>query len=209
MPEQRFAEMTVEGFLDAVAAKTPAPGGGAVAGATAALGAALARMVLAYSLGKKSLAAHEGALREADEALARLRVMFLALGDEDAAAYALVNELRRLAPDDPRRAGLAAAEKASLDVPRTVLGACVEMLRRLEGLAGITNPHLRSDLAIAGVLGEAGARAAWWNVRVNAGELEAGERARVFAEIDDLHARAAALRARIEAACGGGGGSGA
>ena len=45
-------------LLDTIASKTPAPGGGYVAAAVGALGAALAGMVLAYSADKQSLATH-------------------------------------------------------------------------------------------------------------------------------------------------------
>ncbi|MDX2131618.1 MAG: cyclodeaminase/cyclohydrolase family protein [Planctomycetota bacterium] len=202
MTPRRFTDLSLREFFDAVSAKTPAPGGGAVAATTAALGAALGRMVLAYSIGKKSLAPHDGALREADRQLHTLREMFLRLGEEDAEAYALVNELQRLPEGDPRRAGLAAAVRTSIDVPRTVLGACVEMLRRLDDLTAITNPHLRSDLAIAGVLGEAGARSAWWNVRVNVALLEdRAERDALMLEADTLLGKAWTIREVIEGAC--------
>ena len=51
-----FTPLTLDQFLDSVAAKTPAPGGGAVASAVGALSAALAGMVVSYSTGKKNLA---------------------------------------------------------------------------------------------------------------------------------------------------------
>ena len=49
---------TIGSALEAIAAKQPTPGGGAVASLTAALAAATARMVLHYSLGKPLLAEH-------------------------------------------------------------------------------------------------------------------------------------------------------
>src|ERR1044071_2665053 len=93
-----FAEL-----LSRIAAKTPPPGGGAVACATGALAAALAGMVVSYSLGKKSLAAHQDELERAAHALENARAVFLELAEEDAGAYGLVNELMKLPETDPRR----------------------------------------------------------------------------------------------------------
>ena len=47
-----FRTLTVEEFSDMLAAKTPAPGGGAVAAVTAAHAAALGAMVLEFTIGK-------------------------------------------------------------------------------------------------------------------------------------------------------------
>ena len=65
----RFAEL-----LDQIGAKTPAPGGGAVACASGALAASLAHMVVAYSLGKKWLAAHQDALALDGEIVERAEI---------------------------------------------------------------------------------------------------------------------------------------
>jgi formiminotetrahydrofolate cyclodeaminase len=78
------------------------------------------------------------------------------------------------------------------------------LLRLVESLAPITNKFLRSDLAIAAVLGEAAARSAWWNVLVNLALIpDADERGRVqrssLAMVDD----AAERRVRVERACAG------
>lgn len=196
-----LASLNVAQFLAQLGAKSPAPGGGAVAAVTGATAAALARMVVSYSLGKKNLADHQPALQNADAALQRFEALMLGLGDEDAAAYALVNALQKLPETDPTRlADLPAAEAAALAVPRAVLGACCDLLRSIESLAPITNRHLRSDLAIAAVLAEAGAKSAWWNVRVNLTDRtpRADE---IMTEALDLLADAAGRRKWIEEHC--------
>ena len=52
------AKTSLSDFLDATAAKQPAPGGGSVTALCGALAAAIGEMVLNYSIGKKGLEAH-------------------------------------------------------------------------------------------------------------------------------------------------------
>lgn len=199
-----FDGMTLRDFLGQMAAKTPTPGGGAAASAVGALAAALAQMVVAYSIGKKALAAHEPALQAAADSLTRARGLLLALADEDAAAYGAVNELSRLPETDPRRRDeLPAAQAAAVDVPMATMAAGLDLLRRFEPLATTTNRFLRSDLAIAAVLAEACCAASHWNVRVNVGALGADAQARVSEQATTMEHAARDLRARIEAACAG------
>lgn len=197
--------LEVRGFLEKLGAKVPAPGGGAAACVTGATGAAIAKMVVEYSIGKRNLAAHQGALELAREELIRFQEVFLELADEDAAAYGMVNELSKLAVDDPRRVSeWPAASAAAVAIPRAALAAACDLLRLVETLPGITNRHLRSDLAIAGILGEAAAKSAWWNVSVNLMLLEdAADRSRVQHEGEAACADAAARRGRVERACEG------
>lgn len=197
-----FGSMSLEGFLAATAAKTPTPGGGAVASATAALAAALAQMVVAYSVGKKSLAPHEPLLREGLHKLERAREILMRLADEDAAAYGLVNELSRLSESDPRRAEeMPHAALAAIQIPMSVVAACVDLLRLFESLATTTNPMLRSDLAIAAILAEAAARASRWNIIVNLAGIPAEDQGAISDTLATMLSSAAALAARIEAAC--------
>lgn len=197
-------EMSVGVFLDEVGSKSPAPGGGAVASITGALAAALGRMVVAYSVGKKSLAEHQPALERARQLLGRTSDMLLELAREDAMAYESVNALMKLPESDERRiAEWASAVEAAVNAPRAVAGACADLLRLLESLAPITNRHLRSDLAIAAVLADAGARSGWWNVRVNLELIpEEARRLAIRNEMRQLLSEADARRARIEAECG-------
>lgn len=187
-------------FLESLAAKTPTPGGGAVAGLTAATAAALASMVVSYSIGKKSLSAHEPVLRDHAAALERERSLFLELADADAVAYGRVNTLMKLPETDPNRASeLPAAIRESVRVPQMLQAACAEMLRRLQTLAPITNRNLRSDLAIAAVLADAAARGCVWNITVSCGDLP--DAADIKSAADRLAAQCAGLRSAIEAAC--------
>jgi formiminotetrahydrofolate cyclodeaminase len=188
-------------LLRSLASKTPTPGGGAAASAVGALAAALAEMVVAYSVGKKSLAEHGPTLEAARHTLENARALLLRLADEDAAAYGAVNELGRLPESDPRRQReLPAATRASVQIPAAVIAASTDLLRLMERLAPITNRHLRSDLAIAAVLAEAAARASRWNVLVNAPLLGAAGDGAV-AEADRAVADARERCLRVEAAC--------
>src|SRR5262249_43764940 len=83
-PMPSFAHQSLNDFLASIAFKTPTPGGGAVASTVAALAAALAQMVVAYSAGKKSLAQHEPTLQSSLKTLERARQILLQLADEDA-----------------------------------------------------------------------------------------------------------------------------
>ena len=78
---------TIDQFLNAAAAKQPAPGGGSVTALAGALAASRGEMVLNYSVGKKSLAAHEPAFQAALAEFHRLRAMMLQLMVEDQLAY--------------------------------------------------------------------------------------------------------------------------
>ncbi len=198
-----FRDQTIDQFLIDLAAKQPTPGGGAVAGLCGAVGAALAQMVVSYSLGKKNLAQHQPLLTDAAHRLERARQIFLQLADEDAQAYALVNELTKLPETDPRRAReLPGATQASIAVPLAVAAAAADALRLMHSLCGTTNTHLRSDLAIAAILADATARAARWNVVVNLPGLPSeAERSQARGRIDHAVQESHRLTVAIEAAC--------
>lgn len=195
--------LTFGDLLAQIAAKTPAPGGGAVASAVGALGAALGSMVVAYSLGKKALANHQPALESAARSLERARAVMIELAQEDAAAYDRYTELSRLPETDPRRAAeLPTVAALCLAAPQAAAATACDLLRLLEDLAPITNRHLRSDLAIAAILAESAARSAWWNVLVNLPNLpDAAERDRIAADVQSMLEEAARRRTRIERAC--------
>lgn len=194
----RFAEL-----LTRIADKTPAPGGGAVAPAGAALGLALAQMVLAYSLGKKSLATHQADLESASRTLDRARTMLLSLADDDALAYERLNALQKLPEGDPRRQSeLPAAIDACVQTPLACAATLEQCMTLLATLVSKTNRHLRSDLAIAAILADAALRASAWNVRINAALLPQGPaRSGIESTLARLEASSARARAAVESGC--------
>jgi methenyltetrahydrofolate cyclohydrolase len=199
----RLDQSTLADLLAAIAAKSPTPGGGAVASITAALAAALGQMVLNYSIGKKALAQHEPLLRESLETLHRKADRALELAEADAKAYAALNELWKLDKSDARREReFPAALDAAIAAPRAVMDESLSMLRLLHSLTGWTNAMLNSDLAIAAILSEAAARAAAWNVRINLPLLaNVADRSRLESEVASALGEAQSLTKKTEVAC--------
>lgn len=198
-----LTSLTLGQFLDALAAKTPAPGGGAVAGVAGATAAALASMVIAYSIDRPAHAAHRVALGQAAGDLARARAVLLGLAEEDAEAYTALTEARRRPAAGPDRDdAVRAASARCVQAPAATLAACVELLRAFAELPTRTNPNLRSDLAIAAALADAAADAAAWNVTVNLPLLaEGGPREAAAAATARGRAAAGRLRGEVDAAC--------
>lgn len=198
-----FSQHSIQDFLAELASKSPAPGGGAAAPICAAVASALANMVIAYSVGRKSLADHQQTHETAREELHRAARRFLAFAEQDASAYSRLNEIQRLSKEDPKRAQLDQALTEAVAPPLGVIRLCVETLELCERLAPISNKWLLSDLGIAAVLLEAAARASKWNIEVNARAMrdEGMSGADPLGEADALLARAAAILPRVERAC--------
>jgi len=174
-----------------------------VASITAALAAALAQMVLNYSVGKKNLATHDGLHRQTLEALNRLGSKAVELADIDARAYAALNELWKLHKADDRRVReFPAAVDAAIQAPLGVLNCALELLRLMKEIAGTTNAMLNSDLAIAAILADAACRAAVWNVRINLPLLtDAVQRSALSTRTEKSLAEASILTRAVESAC--------
>jgi formiminotetrahydrofolate cyclodeaminase len=154
---KRGIAVTLEGFLAAVADRTPAPGGGAAAGAGCALGAALAEM-----------AARFAGLDDAAARAATLRREGLALADADGSAYAPVLAALRLPADDPGRAeALRTAQSAAADVPLAIAEAAASVAVLARDVAAAGKPGLRGDALAGADLAAGAARAAARLVEIN------------------------------------------
>lgn len=201
---ETLGSLPLNDMLRRLGSKEPVPGGGAAAGVAGALSAALASMVVAYSLGRKSLAEHQEQLSDLDRLLTEIRARLLEFADRDAEAYAGLNELWGLPKDDPKRIeNWDAALDLAITVPTGIMEAGNELLSIYEKLAPICNKNLLSDLAGAAALAEACIKSAGQNVRVNAGMLT--DSARRTDILDDLARRrdnAADRCALVEKVCG-------
>ncbi len=161
------------GFLDAVAERSPSPGGGAVAAACGALASAMGRMVAAYSPGKhgESVAIEE--VSRLAEQLSRLDQMMRELIAEDADAYPAMVDAGRKAKADPScQAEYDAATGVAIAVPLELMAVAVDMLGALSRLRPVANRYLLSDLGVAAILAEATVRASVYMVRVNTASIK-------------------------------------
>ena len=199
---QPIASQSVDAFLDALSEKIPTPGGGASAAIVGATAAATAAMVVSYSIGKKSLAEHEEHNQNAMTQLTRARQMFLQLGDEDAQGYAKLNALWGLEKDDPERVEQwDSAVQGAIAPPRAMLALANELLRLCVSLIETTNKQLRSDLGVAAVLGEAAARSAAWNVRINIPLMPVDQHEALGTSVETMLEQSRTLSERVESGC--------
>jgi len=171
MPDS-IGGMTCAGFLDRLASRDPVPGGGAAAGLTGAIGAALGAMVAKFSASPKHAGDAVSEVERIGAELERARDVFLTLADEDAAAYSILNAAFKRPKEDPGRSdAIRAGAGAAIQPPLATLATAAEVARLLEGLMRRCNPNLRSDLAIGARLIASAAFGALWNVRANASLL--------------------------------------
>lgn len=183
MTNEPLAQARVGELVVAVAARTPAPGAGAVTGLAATLAAALAEMVARFSDDDESAAACQ-----------RLRGLVEPLADADGAAYERYLDAVRLPRDaDGRSEQVADSLSAATDVPMQMVEVAAEVARHAAELARDGNPRLRGDAVAAALLAAATARSAAELVAINL----VGKAA--FAD-DSRPARARELGARAQSA---------
>jgi methenyltetrahydrofolate cyclohydrolase len=154
---------TIGAFLGQLAARIPAPGGGAVAALHAAQSAALIAMVARYSNGARydrDLMA--GIFTEAD----RLRDHALTLAEADAAAFGAVSAAYQLPKEtyeqkQGRSAAIARALSGAARPPADVIRTALSLIELAEELLPAGNRNVITDVAAAA------ARAAAVTARVN------------------------------------------
>jgi formiminotetrahydrofolate cyclodeaminase len=136
-------------YLDDLAAKLSAPGGGSAAALSAAMGVSLISMVVNFTLGKPKYAKYEDELKKILSKSERLREEFLNLVDLDVTAYQSKNL------------------RDALNVPLMVCRLCFEGIKLCPALIKKGNVNLISDVAVAAVLLESAFVSAYFNVLIN------------------------------------------
>jgi len=201
VPGTGLSGQTIGNFLDLLAARVPAPGGGASAALHAAQAAALLGMVARYTTGER-YAEHADVVTAVCTEADRLRGQCLALADADADAFTAVGAAYRLARSTPaeeehRRAAVAAALLGAATPPGEVIRAAAALVALGERLLPVANRTVLTDVAAATDAARAAATTARLNVEVDLGGIQE-ETARagllaVVASVDDVVRRCDAL----------------
>jgi formiminotetrahydrofolate cyclodeaminase len=190
-PEEAFVPdylgLPLGRFMELVASREPAPGGGASAAVTVALAAALSSMSARFSTGHLVEAP---ALTERAE---QLRSEVMPLARADAAAYGRVLESyrgQREGDKEGRRRKIREALSEAASVPLAVAEIGAELVGIAVRLVREGNPNLRGDAVVAALLAEAGVRAAAKLVEINvaAGGTDNGRLARASELVADAAA---------------------
>jgi methenyltetrahydrofolate cyclohydrolase len=194
---------TITAFLDQLAARVPAPGGGATAALHAAQSAALLAMVARYSNGAKYDAElMNRVVTEADG----IRFDALTLAEADAAAFGAVADSYKLPRDTPeqqeaRSAAIAVDTAGAAQPPADVVRLALLLVSLAEELLPTGNRNVITDVAAAAEAARAAAVTAQVNIEVNLRGLKdpavTAELAGMSQVTDEVAVRAAQIVATV------------
>ncbi|EEX48826.1 MULTISPECIES: cyclodeaminase/cyclohydrolase family protein [Jonquetella] len=202
----KLFEMRMEEFLRDLASSKPAPGGGAVAGLTGALGAALASMVANLALENKKYEANWPEMKDVAAQASELIGKCLALMDDDARVFDGFMAALHLPKDTEaekaaRREAIQDATKKAISVPMETLSVCAAIGELALKAALRGNKGAITDAAIAADLACLTANAASWNVKINLkGLKDEAYAAQCRQAMEETLAKTALLRDQAKAA---------
>ncbi len=164
--------MTARAFIEEVGARTVVPGGGSVAAAASAMGAALGAMVAKLTYGVRKFEHVDASMRKAIPVLHRVFADLIPMIDKDATAYTGYAEALKMPRDTPEQKEERAARmqeelKIAVEVPLNTMRLADQAWDALRIVARDGNPASRSDLQVGARMLETGIWGAWQNVLIN------------------------------------------
>ena len=144
-----YYNKSLKKYLDDLAARLPAPGGGSAAALVACSATALISMVINFTIGKPKYAMYKTDLRKMLSKSEGMRKQLLNLVDLDVLAFKSKDI------------------KKAISVPRQICKLCFEAMQLCYPLIKKGNINLISDVGVAAVLLEAGFSSALFNIKIN------------------------------------------
>jgi glutamate formiminotransferase/formiminotetrahydrofolate cyclodeaminase len=195
---KRLVDLSLRAFVEETAAESPAPGGGSVAAAVGALGAALGTMVANLSSHKRGWDARWREFGEQAERGKAAHAELIELVDRDTDAFNALMAAFGLpksseAEKSARTAAIQAATRGAIEAPLRVMEVALGSMDVIEAMARDGMPSSVSDAGVGALCARAAVRGAGLNVRINAKGLHDAAARAAFLE------RAAALEQRAEA----------
>ncbi|XP_041591227.1 formimidoyltransferase-cyclodeaminase isoform X1 [Vulpes lagopus] len=171
-PEPSLVDQPLRAFVRAVGARSAAPGGGSVAAASAALGAALASMAGLMTYGRRQFEHLDATVRRLVPPFHAAAAALTELVDADARAFRAYLEATKLPKSteeerDTRAAALQEGLRQAVAVPLALADTVASLWPALQELARCGNLACRSDLQVAAKALETGVFGAYFNVLIN------------------------------------------
>jgi glutamate formiminotransferase/formiminotetrahydrofolate cyclodeaminase len=175
--QRRLADRSLEEFVHETASESPAPGGGSVAAAVGALGAALGTMVANLSSHKRGWDERWEEFSDWAERGKRCHDELLRLVDEDTQAFRQLMAafgLPRETAEEREQRGRAIEEgtRRAIEAPLRVMEVALMAMEVTSKMTEIGNPSSVSDAGVGALCACAAVRGAGLNVRINAAGLE-------------------------------------
>jgi glutamate formiminotransferase/formiminotetrahydrofolate cyclodeaminase len=175
-PAKRLVDLSLEELVEETASESPAPGGGSIAAALGAFGAALATMVANLSSHKRGW---DERWREFSDWAVKGKesyVRLLALIDEDTRAFKRVMDAFGLPKGTPeekaeRTRAIQAATLRAAEVPLEVMKTTLASMEVIRSMAESGNPSSVSDAGVAALCARSAVMGAHLNVKINCSSL--------------------------------------
>lgn len=163
---------TLKKYLDDLAGRKPAPGGGSAAAMAAAVGVSLISMVANFTIGKEKYKSSENEIKELLSSSEALREKLMNLVDEDVVAYRKVSCAYKLPKESPqdkkkREQAIQSGLKEALAAPLEVCKCCHQGSKLCPVLLKKGNVNLISDVGVAVALLKSAFQSALLNVEIN------------------------------------------
>ena len=160
-----YAKESINKYLNDLAARKPAPGGGSAAALSAAVGVSLMSMVCNFTIGNPKYKAVEDEAKEILKKCEAARQDLEKLIDEDVEAYGKLSKAMKESSKDGKM--LDDSYKDALKSPFEICKIAADCLKLCGRLAEIGNANLVTDTAIAAILLEGAFFSAKYNVYIN------------------------------------------
>lgn len=176
-PKDRLVDLTIEGFCDVLSIDVPAPGGGSAAALCLALSASLTSMVANLTINKKGYEDSWEPAKPIAEEAQNVKTNALRAIDEDTEAF---NDLMAAMglpkgteqEKKARHQAMQDATKNAIMIPFKTIEIALECVRLAEKISKIGNKNAVSDAGVGAITANAGAKAAYLNVKINMADVE-------------------------------------
>ncbi len=170
--DEPLASLSVRGFIEEIAARTSAPGGGSTSAAMAAMGVGLGAMVAKLTYGVRKFENVDAHIRQHIPVLHELTQQLIPMIDKDASAFNEFMQGLRMPKGTAtekaaRQAKMQDGLKTAINIPLTVMRLGDAAWDALREVALYGNPASKSDLQVGARALQTGIWGAYQNVLIN------------------------------------------